>query len=79
MELLLLPLAYQVRAEARILGAMAPMTVPYWLGVKPIGPLTLGAFRHLGPSVDGTAAPRLQARTGRLRHGLTVYDGGRPD
>jgi hypothetical protein len=79
LELLLLPLAYQVRAEARILGAMAPISVPYWLGAKPIGPLALGMFRHVGPAVDKPMLPRLRAATGRLRHGLTVYDGGRRD
>jgi hypothetical protein len=79
LELLLLPLAYQVRAEARILGAMAPISVPYWLGAKPIGPLALGMFRHVGPAVDRPMLPRLRAATGRLRHGLTVYDGGRRD
>jgi hypothetical protein len=79
LELLLLPLAFQTRAEARILGAMAPMATPYWLGAKPAGPLTLGMFRHVGPAVDATLPPRLHVPTGRLRHGLTVYDGGRLD
>jgi hypothetical protein len=79
LELLLLPLAYRTRADARILGAMAPITVPYWFGAKPVGPLILGTFRHIGPAVEETAAPRLQAPLGRLRHGLTVYDGGRTD
>jgi hypothetical protein len=79
LELLLLPLAYQTRPEARILGAMAPMTVPYWLGVKSIGPLTLGTFRHIGAGADLPTPPRLRSAPGRLRHGLTVYDGGRAD
>jgi hypothetical protein len=79
LELLLLPLARPTPAEGRILGSMAPMAVPYWLGAKPIGPLTLGTFRHLGPSAETPAAPRVLAAPGRLRHGLTVYDGGRVD
>ena len=79
LELLLLPLAYQSRADARVLGAMAPTVVPYWLGVKPIGPLSLGMFRHIGSEVDSVASPRFTAAAGRLRHGLTVYDGGRAD
>jgi hypothetical protein len=79
LELLLLPLAYEARAEARLLGAMGPMAVPYWLGAKSIGPLNLGMFRHIGPAVDAVAPPRLRAVAGRLRHGLTVYDGGRAD
>jgi len=77
LELLLLPLAYQSRAEARVLGALAPLAVPYWLGAKAIGPLTLGMFRHIGAAAVG--APRFRAAGGRLRHGLAVYDGGRVD
>jgi hypothetical protein len=82
LEMLMLPLAYQSRAEARLLGALAPMAAPYWLGAKAIGPLTLGMFRHVGPAVDSVAGPRFRAATvttGRLRHGLTVYDGGRAE
>jgi hypothetical protein len=79
LELLMLPLAYDTRSEARLLGAMAPTVVPYWLGVKATGPLTLGMFRHIGPALDMTVPPRFRSATGRLRHGLTVYDGGRAD
>lgn len=79
LELLLLPLGCHAHAEARVLGAMAPIAAPYWLGAKPIGPLKLGMFRHVGPAVDVTVPPRLRAVSGRLRHGLTVYDGGRVD
>jgi hypothetical protein len=78
-EMLLLPLAHETRAEARILGAMAPMTVPYWIGAKPVGPLRLGMFRHVGPAVETTLAPAVVPAPGRIRHGLTVYEGGRAD
>jgi len=77
LELMLLPLESETRAEARVLGAMAPMAAPYWLGAKAIGPLTLGMFRHIGPAVDAVAPPRIVAAAGRLKHGLTVYDGGK--
>ena len=76
LEMLVLPLAYQSRGEARVLGALTPMAAPYWLGAKAIGPLTLGMFRHVSPAID-EMAPRFKAAAGRLRHGLTVYDGGR--
>lgn len=79
LEMTMLPLSYSSRGEARVMGAMAPMAVPYWLGVRAIGPLTLGMFRHIGSGLDVASAPRLQAAEGRVRHGLTVYDGGRPD
>jgi hypothetical protein len=77
LEMLLLPLAAESRGEARVIGALAPMAAPYWLGAKAIGALSLGMFRHLGPSVDAASPPRFRAAAGRLRHGLTVYEGGR--
>ncbi len=77
LELLLLPLSHQSRGEARVMGALAPIAAPYWLGAKAIGPLTLGMFRHIGAAVDAAAPPRFSAVAGRIRHGLTVYDGGR--
>ncbi len=77
LEMLLLPLAAEQRSEMRVMGALAPMAAPYWLGAKAIGALSLGMFRHLGPAVDAAAPPRFRAAAGRLRHGLTVYEGGR--
>lgn len=79
LEMLLLPLAYHVRSDARVLGALAPMAAPYWLGAKAVGPLTLGMFRHIGDPIDAAQAPQFRAAAGRLRHGLTVYDGGRTE
>lgn len=76
LELLLLPLGRQGASDARVLGALAPMSMPYWLGAKAIGPLRLGMFRHVGEGVDADSAPRIVAASGRLRFGLTVYDGG---
>jgi hypothetical protein len=79
LELLLLPLAHVTRGEARMLGALVPLAAPYWLGAKSIGPLTLGMFRHLGGPAEPVSVPTVRAADGRLRHGLTVYDGGRAD
>lgn len=78
LELLLLPLGARTR-EARLLGALAPMAKPYWLGTKAVGPLTLGIFRHLGAGTEADTAPRVEPGTGRIRGGLTIYDGGRAD
>ncbi len=77
LEMLLLPLSAETRSDARVIGALAPMAAPYWLGAKAIGALTLGMFRHLGPAVEALPAPRFRAAAGRLRHGLTVFEGGR--
>jgi len=80
MELLLLPLSFESKTDARVLGGLAPMAAPYWLGAKSVGLLRLGMFRHIGPAVDTLSPPRLVAPSGRAtRHGLTVYEGGRPD
>lgn len=75
LELLLLPLLFQQSLRRRLLGALAPIGVPYWLGIRPLGPLTLGGFRHLGPAI--TAAPRLLAgsEVAPARQ-FRVYDGG---
>lgn len=78
LELVLLPLASQSRLEGRVLGALAPMAAPYWLGAKAIGPLTLGMFRHIGGAAEAGTPPRIVAAAGRIsRHGFTVYQGGR--
>jgi hypothetical protein len=79
LELLLLPLAYDARAEARVLGAMAPLSAPYWLGARAVGSLELGMFRHVGAGIEGAPAPQIRAAVGKLAHGWTVYDGGRTD
>jgi hypothetical protein len=79
LELMLLPLGYRTRSEARLLGALAPLAAPYWLGVKATGPLSLGMFRHIGGAVDTATPHRFRAASGRLKHGLTVYDGGRAE
>jgi hypothetical protein len=77
LELLLLPLFHRGRTDSRILGVLAPIGAPYWLGAVPVATLSLGVLRHLGP--PGRAAPIAPPgyRSGRLRHGLVVYDGGR--
>ena len=45
-----------------MLGALAPMAAPYWLGAKAVGALTLGMFRHLGAAADGMPPPRFAGR-----------------
>lgn len=75
LELLLLPLVHRDRSPARILGVLAPLTVPYWLGTSPLEALSCGTVRHLGPAVATVAGSQLMSTAGRLRHGLMVYDG----
>lgn len=79
LELLVLPLAHRGGASTRILGALVPAEVPYWLGTETLGPLTLGVTRYLGVQTGPYSAPRgapaLPSNV-RVRHGLVVYDGG---
>jgi hypothetical protein len=58
----------------RLLGVLAPVVVPYWLGAESVVTLTLGAVRHLGPGVETLDAPRFARAPARPR--LTVHQGG---
>jgi hypothetical protein len=78
LELLLLPLLQQGPAHVRLLGALSPLKVPFWLGRSPVETLTLGALRHLDPDSKAKPAPTLMRRADNpLPSGLTVYQGGR--
>jgi hypothetical protein len=78
LELLILPLSHRGRTDARVVGALVPVEAPYWLGASTLGLLTLWTHRYLDPGL--TTEPVLRLRpalpTGRIRRGLTVYDGG---
>src|SRR5882724_3378791 len=78
-ELVLLPLAHRGDTHARMIGALAPLTAPFWLGAAKLGPLTLGNIRHLDPAREMSTAARLVAGdpTAARRAAFTVYEGGR--
>ena len=81
LEFLVLPLAHRGGASARVLGALVPTEVPFWLGAEMLGPLTLGMIRYLGPQTGPYSVPRAAPAlpsNARVRHGLLVYDGGHP-
>lgn len=73
LELLFLPLGTRRPSTARAIGVLAPLTVPSWLGAIPIGALTLGNRRHIGPASE-RLLPRFMAP--RAWRGLRVYQGG---
>jgi hypothetical protein len=79
-ELVLLPLHHQTATDARVLGALAPLDLPYWFGMSPVGKLALGTIRYLGhedaQNVEPDPAREPLLAGGRIRHGLVVYDGG---
>jgi hypothetical protein len=74
LELLFLPLGTRRPSTARAIGVLAPLTIPSWLGVTAIGPLTLGNRRHIGPASERRLLPRFMAP--RAWRGLRVYQGG---
>jgi hypothetical protein len=52
LELLLLPLKHCGRTHVRLIGTLAPLAVPYWLGSSPVHAIALGSHRYLGPSAE---------------------------
>jgi hypothetical protein len=60
-ELVLLPLAHRGDTHARMIGVLAPLSTPFWLGAGRLGPLTLGNIRHLDPALERPTAARLVA------------------
>lgn len=94
LELLLLPLLQRGPLDAHVLGTLVPLTTPFWLGTRFVGPLELGALRHVGPTIERIPAPQLVASApvaatsvpiipirppSQIRRGLVVYEGGRRD
>jgi hypothetical protein len=75
LELLLLPLSASRPALQRSIGVLTPMKAAPGIGTGPLGPLTLGSRRHVGPAVEKRLLPRFLAP--RSRRNLVVYDGGR--
>ena len=75
LELVLLPLAQRSSLHERLLGLLAPIQVPYWLGVEPVREIRLGTFRNLTPGAAPSLVPA--ATPERRRPRLVVLDGGR--
>jgi hypothetical protein len=76
LELLLLPLKHCGRTHVRLIGTLAPLAAPYWLGSSPVHAIALGAHRYLGPPAEAPSPALPVEEGGRLRRGLLVYDGG---
>jgi hypothetical protein len=82
LELLLLPLRHFGKTHSRVLGALAPVYQPDWLGLRPAGPLELLSLRIVEekptrPTIrkHSRFEPR---RPARERPRLVVYEGGKP-
>jgi hypothetical protein len=80
LELLLLPLYHRGNVRVRLLGLLAPLAVPYWLGSEHVTALTLGAIRHLGGAITTASKTGFAVTTlGSGRPRLTVHEGGRKE
>ncbi|WP_312361703.1 PAS domain-containing protein [Ensifer sp.] len=81
-ELLMLPLASSEGRSDRILGALAPLSRPYWLHATAVSGLDVTGLRVLDPDrtavflnepvMDETISPEIR----RVQH-LRVFEGGR--
>lgn len=92
-ELLLLPLRHGTDGFDRVLGALAPLEQPYWLGAEPVVRQRISGLRLIwpgedtdfsrrrterAPSLRAAAAPvHLPLRRARRRGHLYVVDGGK--
>jgi len=80
LELLILPLRHRGRSGRRMLGALAPLAVPVWLGSSRLDPPALGSLRYLIDTIE-PATPALPAASlghEQPRRDFVVYEGGRP-
>jgi hypothetical protein len=92
LELVMLPLRHRGRTHARIIGALAPVETPYWLGSCPVTHFELASLRMIWPSgrrqtmasqvAASPTPPALQpgaAMAGAARRigRFLVFDGGR--
>ncbi|RAI44968.1 PAS domain-containing protein [Rhodoplanes roseus] len=75
LELVLLPLAHRNSLHERLLGMLAPLQSPYWLGVDPVRAIQIGTFRNLTPRIAPSLVPASDPERRRAR--LVVLEGGR--
>jgi hypothetical protein len=76
LEMLLLPLLHGGRIGTRLIGSLAPLTRPFWLGIWPATPLRLGSIKYVAPDADPKSFAGLHAQHPAGTR-LTVIDGGR--
>ncbi len=79
LEMLLLPLMHRGQLGLRMLGVIAAMERPYWLGMWSARPLRLGVIQFVGPdAIAGGVNPAGAALPHTItRPSFTVIPGGR--
>lgn len=89
LEMLILPLRLNGKTDARIIGSIVPLKVPYWAGMEPIENLHLASLRMIMPhqhkneisrplaneDTSPNIAPFTVRGARRVKH-LQVLDGG---
>lgn len=76
-EMLLLPLTLRGRMGARLIGLIAALERPFWLGLWQVQKLQLGAIQYIGATTPAAAMMMPKRLRERARRSLTIIDGGR--
>lgn len=74
LELLLLPLRYRGRTNARMLGALSPASAPAWLGLDTLISMRMISLRMLWPPAEQRSSVPVPVR---MAPKLMVLPGGR--
>lgn len=84
LEIALLPLKHRGRTHARVLGSLAAVETPYWLGACPVTRFELTSLRMIWPSGRrppmaglADAPPVSPSEVGRQIGRFMVFEGGR--
>jgi len=81
-ELLVLPLFHRGTSDGRLIGTLAPLSAPAWLGLRTVSALRLMSWRAVGPQIDDVVVPRFVDLPDEPRvhgdSGLVIHHGGRP-
>lgn len=78
LEMILLPLRHRGKPHARILGALAPATLPIWLGMEPIEALNTVSMRVIWPSGGRQSVARMPGGAAMVpARRFVVHQGGR--
>jgi hypothetical protein len=64
---LILPLSYQGKGGQRMLGSLAPLEQPFWLGTRPAQYLDLGVVKFVGSDIYAPPQPQMAASRIRAR------------
>ncbi|HVL73395.1 MAG TPA: PAS domain-containing protein [Beijerinckiaceae bacterium] len=77
LEMVLLPLRHRGKTQARMLGALAALALPPWVGLRPLGPLAVTSTRVIRASPRlRSAVPEADLVALERRRAFVVHRGG---